>query len=99
MNKDREEALKFINQWKQELIMMSVVDNADEVINTIISALTQPEPEVVSVEDMIDNIGSIEYEYESPYQTINTSVGDRVAKIVVNYLASKYPNGIIIKGE
>ena len=34
-----EDALKFMEQWKQELIMMSTVDNAENVISTIREAI------------------------------------------------------------
>lgn len=44
LSSDREEALKFIKQWKQELIMMSSFDNAENVINTICKALEAKEP-------------------------------------------------------
>jgi pyruvate-formate lyase len=58
---DREEALKFIKQWKQELIMMSSVDNADNVINTIRKALEAKEPEELrqEVERLRDALHSI----------------------------------------
>lgn len=94
---DREEALNRFNMIIE--FCNPEYDGVKKDIKLIRKALEDKEAEVVSVDEIREDIECIEYEVETPYRTINESIGSRVSDIIVNYLLANYPNGIIIKGE